>query len=167
MEKISKNYQNTLFNDAELKTSKHDEIVLFAYNNFDEILKQIMNDRYYLDNHKGNDFGFLKSKEFSHWRLKDKILEYPLRNLRLGQQYINGFIDLYIRYSFREKTGFNGSIQFLIEAKSKKPFIGDIVRQINFYKSMTHGIFILIAPDILNEKEILSEQGILSFNYCL
>ena len=166
MEKISKNFQNTLFNDAELKTSKHDEIIMFAYNNIEEILEQIMSDSYYLENHKNFGFDLLKSK-YAKIRLDRKILEKPLTSA--NRQYINGFIDLCIRYSYiNEDYEIKNFIDIYIEAKSKKPFIGDIVRQINFYKSMTseNAIFILISPDILNDKEILSEQGILSFNYC-
>ena len=57
-------------------------------------------------------------------------LEHPITE----NKFIVGFVDLY-------KDG------FAIEVKSKIPSIGELIRQINFYRNYTGGRWIVVSPD--------------------
>ena len=55
------------------------------------------------------------------------------------------------------------------EIKSTRPTIGEITRQINFYKQFVYqnyiSFFILVAPNISDYKKILADQNILIYDY--
>jgi hypothetical protein len=83
----------------------------------------------------------------------DLKLEYPVTDISNNKNFVIGFIDIYCR-----KLGIS------IEVKSEMPSIGELLRQIQFYKRYISGTWIVVSPDNRNV-EILKEQGIHFFKY--
>lgn len=54
--------------------------------------------------------------------------------------------------------------RILVEAKSVLPSFGELMRQINLYRTAFNGLFVVVAPDD-SYAEILSEQGVAFVKY--
>jgi hypothetical protein len=52
----------------------------------------------------------------------------------------------------------------VVEAKSQMPTVGELLRQINLYRTAMHGSYVVVAPDC-NYTEVLREQGVAFVRY--
>lgn len=121
------------FLDPDRKKPKHDEIQLWVYNNFRQVLKELW----------PTTAPFDKSASLN---LK---LEYPVSDNR----YVIGFIDIYWPHAVA------------VEVKTEIPVIGDLIRQIQFYRNYMGGpCWIVVSPDD-RAASILKEQGIYFYKY--
>lgn len=124
----------------------HDTIQIWVYNNIVSVLKSF-------------------STEDKIFNVTTKKLEYPI--VQNGHyKVIVGFLDLLVTGNlFDQEEKFIKSFAVAIEVKSVIPSIGDLVRQINFYRkfeSLTH--WIVVSPDD-HFAEILKQEGILFYKY--
>lgn len=124
------------FLDQDRRGYSHDEIQIWAYRNFESIVRNV--------------FPLLK---IDNSRPLDLKLEYPVSTNDF-KNYIVGFIDV---YSKQYNIG--------IEVKAQIPIVGDLLRQIQFYRRYLEGSWIIVSPDDRN-KVILREQGIQFYKYC-
>lgn len=124
------------FMDPDRKRHSHDEIQIWVYRNFREIIQRV--------------FPLLQVDESS---LLDLRLEHPIT--ADNRNFIVGFVDVYSR-----------RLAISVEVKTEIPTIGDLIRQIQFYKKYMSGTWIVVSPDSRNS-EILREQGIYFFKYTL
>lgn len=136
---------------------------------------------------------FKKSNPRPNPRITKKSIEYVLRSYTGYQDKIEriiGFADLLfeteypkisVRYKENGKFGcddiFDGfeivwsrnrweSPNILVEAKSILPTVGELMRQIQLYRTAFHGCIVVVSPDE-KYKEILSEQGVAFVKYPL
>jgi hypothetical protein len=122
------------FMDPDRKRHSHDEIQIWVYRNFKTILKTVF-----------------PSLEIDESALLDLKLEYPVTSD--NRNFIVGFVDVYSR-----RLGIG------IEVKTEMPTVGDLIRQIQFYRKYVSGAWIVVSPDDKNS-DILREQGINFFKY--
>lgn len=123
------------FKDHDRNDSKHDEIQIWVYNNFLQVLK-----------------GAFPERKFDQFVDPDLRLEFPI----IGHQvnHIIGFIDVF-------SCGFS----IAIEIKSKIQSVGELIRQIQFYRTYLSGpTWLVVSPDD-RAKDILTSQGIYFFKY--
>ena len=124
------------FLDTDRRKFKHDEIQIWVYRNFPSILKQV-----------------LPLVQVDDAVPLDLRLEYPIADQTYNRNYIVGFVDVYCR---RLSVG--------VEVKTEIPRVGDLIRQIQFYKRYSTMSWIVVSPDDENA-EILKEQGIYFYKY--
>jgi len=160
------------FKDNDLKTSKHDKIMFWLDNyirtDFIKVLKETRYPKFMKYYHKPEiNIGHIK------W-------EKPIKT---ESGYNIGFIDLYLGINLtyyklkvnkytRKKTYENDSDyhDYYFEVKSKLPSIGELIRQVNFYKSnlgyKDRGEFYVVAPKTTNKIiNLLKQQGINFIEY--
>jgi hypothetical protein len=80
----------------------------------------------------------------------DLKLEYPVAS----NNYIIGFVDIFCK-----------EYNIGVEVKTEIPVLGDLIRQIQFYRKYVTGSWIIVSPDD-RSSSILKEQGIYFFKYC-
>jgi hypothetical protein len=141
------------FSDPDRRTPQHDRICERLATRADEFVK-----RYWSEPDK--DIGHIRLRGFSVAYVK-AFLETPLSGRGRIQNTI-GFLDVYIwgrgRYAYRSTPGWKSDVgtsccsgtvgphshidlnwtvekRFLIEVKTRFPGVGELLRQINFYKS--------------------------------
>jgi len=90
------------------------------------------------------------SVEVENYLPLDIKLEYPVSDQR---NFVVGFIDVYCR-----------KLSIGIEIKSEIPRLGDLVRQIQYYRKYVTGSWIVVSPDD-RSAGILIDQGIHFFKY--
>jgi len=78
-------------------------------------------------------------------------LEYPITDIR--RNFVVGFVDVFCK---KHSIG--------IEVKTEIPVVGELIRQIQFYRQYTAASWIVVSPDDKNA-EILKEQGIRFLKY--
>lgn len=120
------------FKDPDRGVSKHDEIQLWVYQNFEAVVKTI----------------WPQAKlEGLHFKIE---LEHPITD----RNYILGFVDLFVP-----------SHGIAIEIKTEIPNVGELLRQINFYRNYYSGPrWIVVSPDD-RYKGIIEAQGIHFYKY--
>jgi hypothetical protein len=161
------------FKDPELKTAKHDDLVLWARKNVSGIAKQILppfgtNDSYLekvwnktklqLDEDYTDNLSDLKN----NIKIVEVLLEQPINS----GKWIIGFVDLVIklkipRYKRHVGTG-RDSANIYIEVKTKIESFGELLRQVNMYRMYTQeelDFWVIICPDD-SHKAILADQKI-------
>lgn len=135
------------FVDPDRKSSKHDEIQLWVYENIVEVLRSFTS----------------ANRSFE---IYSKQLEYPIIQVTPNYKNIIGFIDLRVEgRSFacdhagkvKDEMRFTASI----EIKTEIPSCGELLRQLNFYKRFetNSSTWIVVSPDDRFE-QTLKEQGI-------
>lgn len=124
------------FADYDRKRYSHDEMQIWTYRNFRSIVKSV--------------FPLLEIDEITPLDLK---LEYPVTDNGTNKNYIVGFIDVYCR-----------KLSIGVEIKTEIPIVGDLIRQIQFYRKYIGGAWIVVSPDERNVA-ILKEQGINIYKY--
>lgn len=178
------------FQDEDLKTSKHDEIMLWFDANADKLLLPHFAIKYQ-DNKRDDLLKRIKDKEF---RLEDvsfdipippsktepkvhkKIWEYPV----MSGNFTVGFIDLLVEYTTPRLTyrGVNhiynipliqNSFEWIIEndlmaiaieVKSVMPSIGELIRQIRMYQTYVPNISFFVVSPDDRFASALQSQGI-------
>jgi hypothetical protein len=124
------------FLDPDRKKYKHDEIQIWVYHNFRSIIKHV--------------FPLLKVENDLQLKIE---LEYPVADNSKHKNFIVGFVDVYCRkYSIG------------VEIKTEMPVVGELIRQIQFYRNYINGSWIVVSPDDRNAN-ILKGQGIYFYKY--
>jgi len=151
------------FKDNDLKTSKHDEIMFWLDNYIKTEFLKKLEDSDLLKKYIG-----LKPKIV----IEQNIWEKPILS---KTKYNIGFIDLYleIRIEFykKKKDIYEQDANwydYYFEVKSKLPSIGELLRQVNFYKSNIgdRGKFYVVAPKTNDKiKYLLKQQGVSFIEY--
>lgn len=182
------------FWDPEVSTPSHDNIVLWAYDNTETILRLVMPDAFdhawlqdeVLRSRHEREERFLQmarkyvdSNPRPNPRARKKTLEYVLTT-QTGYQgkleKIVGYADLLIDVEFpcvsinesedgvhlvwrhgRDLPANQASV--LVEAKSVLPSIGELMRQIQLYRTAHSGPVVVVSPDD-QYAQILGEQGV-------
>jgi len=139
------------FLDPDQKTTRHDEIQLWAYRNLKEILESL----------SGDHFKYEIEKTFLEFAIFQEVRSF---------KNIVGFVDLFALG--KKKNTIDNSISsfyIAIEIKSEIESCGELIRQINFYRQF--------APNFLEEttwlvicpndrfQNILEDQRIRFFKY--
>lgn len=116
------------FNNSDLTTPKHDEIMLWLDENIEAIIAYLFVDA--------------KSKKPS--KVIEVIWEKPIQ-ARSG--FIIGFVDMLVRVQTTRRD-YNVNHDVCFEVKTKIPSLGEMIRQINMYRTVTkEAIFVIVAPD--------------------
>ncbi len=125
------------FRDADRKNSRHDEIQYWVYKNLRIVLQEVFPDKLIPD-------------------LKDipVKLEYAVTERNYNRNYVVGFVDIYC-----ERFG------IAIEIKTDIPVVGDLIRQINFYRNfLNSGTWIVVCPNRM-AAPMLRDQDIKFYHY--
>ncbi len=118
------------FKDPDRKNPKHDEIQIWVYQNYKQIITEVLPQR--------------------EWPFEcAPTLEYPITDDR----YIIGFADIFVQ-----------GLGVGIEIKTEIPVLGDLIRQIQFYRKYIYASWIVVAPDDRFAK-ILRHEGIHFYKY--
>lgn len=135
------------FMDPDRLNSRHDEIQLWAYDNLEQLLGQLTTE--------GNRIQILSRK-----------LEYPITQASSTFSSIVGFVDLFASGRVHCASGDFKSFSAAIEIKSTIPCVGDLIRQINFYRKFqtTNSIWIVISP-VDKFERVLRDQLIYFIKY--
>jgi len=135
------------FQDPDRKSNKHDEIQLWTYHHIDEVLKSFSS--------PGNTM-----------EITSRRLEYPIKQTTGNWSSVVGYVDLLVSGKITNQEG-SKDFTAAIEIKSEIPCLGDLVRQINFYRQydlFMSTTWIVISPDDRYQK-VLKEQAIYFFKY--
>ncbi|HYG01658.1 MAG TPA: hypothetical protein VD927_04390 [Chryseosolibacter sp.] len=123
------------FVDLDRRRAKHDEVQIWVYKNFARVVREV--------------FPLL---QFDDSKLDIK-LEFPVTDHGYYRNFIVGFADLYCQ-----------QLSIGIEVKTELPVIGDLIRQIQFYRKYLPGTWIIVSPDD-RHAGILREQDIWFYKY--
>jgi hypothetical protein len=165
------------FDDPDLKTSKHDEIMLWLDENIRkypyELLgksKEWEQKEFSLDHNNFNELNrYLTDSIF--WPEKPELnvisvtWETPIAKKNGGSDYIVGFVDLMLTikeprlFLGKELEIFYTEENYFFEVKTKIKSIGELIRQIRLYQHYKRGEYFVVSPEI-NIQQILSSQGI-------
>ena len=173
------------FWDEEVSTPDHDQIQMWVYRNPQIILRVL----YPLDYDRGwqqqDAHVYRGAKRFSpeQWEVITRTkrpamhamitLEKPL--LGAGNRYL-GYIDLYMEAFIAHLVKSDEDVQQIentlaqkgkiyIEVKTSTPNLGELMRQINLYRSAEAGMnFVVVSPDD-RFADVLEEQGIRFIKY--
>jgi hypothetical protein len=119
------------FQDPDRKHNTHDEIQIWVYRNLELIAKKAF-----------------PHIEVDRSRRPDITLEHAVVDTSNNRNFIVGFIDVYCT-----------EFAIGIEVKTEIPQVGELIRQIQFYKKYLNVNWVVVSPDDRNSG-ILSEQGI-------
>lgn len=149
MEKAKTLQEKLGFKDEDLISDKHDEIILWLFDNSLEVVRKLFKDKGEVDENT------IKISKVS--------FEYPVINSFRTNKNIIGFIDAVIYFSYQKN---NETIHYSIavEVKSYIKSIGELLRQINLYKEFTKNYFVVISPDDRFIK-ILESEDIRFYKY--
>ena len=134
------------FVDSDLKTPRHDEIMIWLQANAEPITDSIWKRGWHspIDTYESIYHASIE------W-------EYPITN---GQKFTIGFIDMRVECTACLAPGRWVQREFFFEVKSSIPSIGELMRQINLYRlHKPQGYFIVVSPDE-SAKEVLRSQHI-------
>lgn len=170
------------FMDEDLKTTKHDEIMLWldsAIENHFELLMKILpewqpDEIHVLDEHseiKGEEKKFILLENSSIFQnlptktsasCKNKIWEFPI----LNNKFIVGFVDLKVDCTKPVLEFYKGKLEvtkefdtIFFEIKSEIKSLGELIRQIRMYQTYTKGKWFVVSPDAKFSSQ-LEKQGI-------
>jgi len=175
------------FQDGDLKTTKHDDIMLWLDQNIEMVALSLLPTKHnqeaisrhiaaadeFVNKHKIADWTGLGECPQFRVEIKTPRWEVPITTGR-DNKYIVGFIDLAVRYSITEpyamqEINYNpgppvwrNSVSYeslFFEVKTTIPSLGELIRQIRMYQQYTDGKFIVVCPDD-RFKEQLTNQGI-------
>jgi hypothetical protein len=182
------------FWDPEVSAPDHDEVCLWAYRKADEILRAAYPnefDRAWLPQEIPNGaHQFAAEHPRPNPRVEKRTIEYVLKSFtgyRDSTERIVGYADLLIKsaipairqlYTPSPLRGgddvFNGfavsweterwTPSVLVEAKSFLPTVGELMRQINLYRTAFKGPVVIVSPDD-SYADLLHEQAVLFIKY--
>lgn len=158
------------FMDNDLKSSKHDEIMLWldhvVENHFNQLItfqREWKSKEFYVmengkeiqDSQREIFFKDLELPEKPDLEVVKQIWEYPITKGR--DSYIVGFADMRVDYYDSSLTYYVNEDKFQIynkekksvffEAKSEIPSLGELIRQIRMYQTYTVGKWFVVSPD--------------------
>lgn len=162
------------FQDDDLKTPKHDEMMLWLDACLVDVVGAILtpwDDGRERAREKGCPAEILSERPVP--MLEGRTWEYPIADQKYGgSKYIIGFVDMRARYaaphlsqwtSDNEWHWSNPSDYLYFEVKTTIPSLGELIRQIRMYQeyiaTRERGRFYVVSPDA-RFKEPLHSQGI-------
>lgn len=187
MKPSNKNYTQANLFESDLTTDLHDKIMLWVNDNYPDVINSI--DSNILKCHLETGGGEL-IRELSFDEIKEQIhhqnngilfstkWENPVRKIydyKGRQVSIMGFIDFCIYIDLKKifpnedliiNQNYFQVININIEVKSRIKNVGELIRQINYYKEFQNGIYIVVSPDD-KFKNILKQERIHHFKYNL
>jgi len=181
------------FKDDDLKTPKHDEIVLWVSGHALDIVTAIWGTRAQWTPEQICELN--ASLEEAYQPVERVIMtDLPVRNPIsvdkvkwevpiMSDKYVVGFVDLMLKWSWDEVTIDTGggwaishpnakvtwevkrfSQVVCIEAKSSIPSLGELVRQIRLYEQYCEKPYVVVSPDA-RYADVLKSQGIEFYHY--
>jgi hypothetical protein len=165
------------FADEDLKTTKHDDIMLWVDINIVDIIEKSDFHREIINRWcRGIDkFGIEVYNTFQNdiYKIENykKIWEYPISNEGKNMLVI-GFIDMKLECKMKLPDydvkkilfGRDVDLNYYIEVKTEIKSLGELFRQIQLYKSYKNGNYIIVSPDD-KYKKIIEEQGLYFIKY--
>lgn len=144
------------FDDNDLKTPEHDKILDVIIN--DAVISKIAN---IIKLELSDNVGRYIPYTFVHNDKWQKQEEYILKT---KSGFVVGAIDLHVQYGEDQfKYPF---VIMNIEVKTFIQSTGELIRQVNVYRTFTKGEFVIIAPSFTDsQKNRLKEAGI--YSICL
>lgn len=136
------------FADPDRKTPVHDEMQIWVFNNIHEVLQS-----------------FSTGDKTFHISLKQ--LEYPVVHETKNYWSIAGYIDLIVAgYIYAPNGDFQKRFLACFEFKSSIQSCGDLIRQINFYRTYhsKDAVWIVVSSDN-RFKDVLLEHQVFFFKY--
>jgi hypothetical protein len=127
--------RHTTLQDVDRSSFKHDAIQIWVYRNFHSIIKQVF------------PALCLSDSEVMQLSLEHPITDHGYRN------FVIGFVDVYSK-----------KLSIAVEVKTGIPVVGDLIRQIQFYRNYLDATWIVVSPDDRNA-DILKDQQIHFFKY--
>jgi len=122
------------FQDPDRRLPAHDQIQLWVYTNFHVLLREL--------------FPTWPVTEFTRCDLR---LEYPIIQRVNYHEHVVGFVDIYCQ-----------RFDIAVEVKTGIPSIGDLIRQIQFYRQFFDRKWIVVSPDA-GFRRILDDHGIMFY----
>jgi hypothetical protein len=189
----SNNTQKTLiekqgFDDKDFKTSKHDQILKWCLKEENKLkILQLIN-KQFLNNFKDD---WEKNHEYLESNIKKIEIE---KVIQTNSNFIVGFFDLFFKINIKYKCDYwhtedydrrtkqfvnkywdiqtvNKEFVIYFEIKTKCDNLGEILREVNYYKQFTYNsqqkdyiYYIVVAPEC-NFIEHLESQGVLFVKY--
>jgi len=175
------------FMDTDLKSSKHDEIMLWLDDAVEKHFNQMVSNQQeweyrefsVIENEKEirdlqreiifNDIILPKKPELE---VVKRVWEYPITTTGRGS-YIVGFADMRVDYLDCSLTYYVKDNKFQIykenkslffEVKSDMPSLGELIRQIRMYQTYTSGKWFVVSPDS-RMAAVLEKQSIYFIRY--
>ena len=169
------------FMDDDLKTPKHDEIMLWASSHALEIVTAIVDNRWTdrgiewlnedLRKHGEPTIALADLPPRKPLEIASVVWEHPI----MSKQYVIGFIDLAIWYI---EDGLSLDCQvytweihhhkreypLCIEVKSSISAASELIRQIQLYRQYQRGTYVVVSPDA-RYADVLKSQGIEFYHY--
>lgn len=157
---IDVNQKQSIFDDPELTTPKHDAIMFWLDENIECVIADVVNEL-------SVTHEYFKDSIIDQIEIEKKVWEHPIQSLSRGGNYLIGFVDLYVHISIVCRDGSaRGTRRFTLniyfEVKPKIQSLGEVIRQIRKYESnvgTSSSIFVVVCPDNKFEQK-LREQGI-------
>jgi len=169
------------FMDDDLKTSRHDEIMLWVSSHALEIVTAIVDNRWTdrgiewlnedLRKHGGPTITLADLPPRKPLEIASVVWEHPI----MSNKYVVGFVDLAIWY-ICDGLGLDMTVYawevhhcksdypICIEVKSSIPSAGELIRQIQLYRQYQKGTYVVVSPDA-RYADVLKSQGI-EFYHC-
>ena len=172
--------QSLGFMDNDLKTSKHDEIMLWLDNVVQKHLGELigfeqewkLEDFYVIEKGKelrdeNKEFYFkdIQLPKKPELEVKKCTWEYPITTGK--DSYILGFADMKVDFmntilnynaDDREISIFKDKHSVFFEAKSSISSLGELIRQIRMYQTYTRGKWFVVSPDIKFSTALESQE---------
>mgnify|MGYP006921367757 CR=1 FL=1 len=166
------------FQDKELTTPKHDEIMLWLDGWLDMNIGAVVGETctqwdyvlvvplYGANTRRSlNEFSSAELPEFPKPKINKKIWECPVTD----RNYTIGFIDMKVSYwipgelyFYPEEKRFQAGVKEIssyFEVKPSIPSLGEVIRQIRMYQTYTSGRWFVVSPDAKFKAQLLA-QGI-------
>lgn len=140
------------FKDFDKGSPKHDEIQLWTYENAAKIIDEL----------------FIKQKY--NFRIMERKWEHEIieevHYYASNKKMVVGFVDLFVSFlrDIDKEENIWPCVYF--EVKTEIPSLGELLRQLNFYKVYLKSkpTFVIVSPDERFEK-VIQEQGFYFYKY--
>lgn len=139
------------FVDGDKKTPEHDKIQKWVYRNAHKIIDDLFV--------KGTESFEIKN---NIW--EPKILETTYYNSTRREQIV-GFLDLFVNYMKDSNTVEHQWPSVYFEIKTSIPSVGDLLRQLKFYRHYLQGRDIVVVCPDDSCADIIQEQGYYFYKY--
>ena len=167
------------FADSDLKTPRHDEIMLWLDKHALDVVVATVGNQW-----TEQDIDWLNEELKKHHKPTITLADLPPRKplelisvtweypIKSGT-YVVGFIDLVIQYDADSLTLNEYDYSYTpcrsrfiicVEVKSSIPSAGELIRQIQLYRQYQKGTYVVVSPDA-RYADVLRSQGIEFYHY--
>lgn len=174
------------FNDGDLKTPTHDQLMLWLDENVERIINEIIPNEWtekdidWPNQELSKDNRLIKVAHLpdrTRLEIAEKIWESPI----MSGKYVVGFVDMFIKYKAdcidlirRDVMWCSGwrieksvwTVPVCFEVKAAIPSLGELIRQIRMYQEYQGGKYVVLSPDA-RFAEALRAQNINFYHYIL